>query len=106
MQTTEHLDFPDSPIAVNQVCLDGEKVRLRTKSSGKKCEWRVTHVARLSGVYYGATFRKKEELTAWVNSQVLTNPLICLEDGHSGVWNLFSQIATMVRRLDIPLLLG
>lgn len=97
----EHLDFPDSPIAINEVCLDGGKVRLRTQTPGKKCEWRDYQAARLSGVYYGATFRRKEELAAWVNSQVLTNPLICLGDGHSGVWNLFSRIANAQQRHEI-----
>ena len=52
---TEHLDFPDSPIAINEVCLDGGKVRLRTSTLGEKCEWRDYQAARLSGVYYGAT---------------------------------------------------
>ena len=52
-------------------------------------------------MYYGATLRRKEELTAWINSQLLTNPLICLGDGHSGVWNLFSQIATTPQRQEI-----
>ncbi len=97
----KHLDFPDSPIAIHEVCLDGGKVRLRTQRRGEKCEWRDYQAARLSGVYYGATFRRKEELTAWINSQVLTNPLICLGDGHSGVWNLFSQISTTQQRYEI-----
>lgn len=97
----EHLDFPDSPVAINEVCLDGGKVRLRTESLGEKCEWRDYQAARLSSVYYGATFRRKEELTAWIDSQVLTNPLICLGDGHSGVWNLFSRIATTQQRHEI-----
>ena len=95
------LEFPDSSIAVNEVCLDGGKVRLRTQTLGQKCEWRDYQAARLSGVYYGATFRRKEELTAWINSQALTNPLICLGDGHSGVWNLFSQIAISQQRQEI-----
>ena len=77
------------------------KVRLRTQTLGHKCEWRVTHAARLSGVYYGATFRRKEELTAWINSQALTNPLICLGDGHSGVWNLFSSRANCQHKTQI-----
>jgi hypothetical protein len=60
----EHLEFPDCQIAVNEVCLDGGKVRLRSETLGQKCEWRDYQVARLSGVYYGATFWSKEELTA------------------------------------------
>ena len=97
----EDLEFPDSPIAIDEVCLDGGKVRLRTQTPGHKCEWRDYQAARLSGVYYGATFRQKEELTAWINSQILTNPLVCLGDGHSGVWNLFSQIATSQQRQEV-----
>lgn len=98
---TKNLEFPDSSIAINEVCLDGGKVRLRTQSLGQKCEWRDYQAARLSGVSYGATFRRKEELTAWINSQALTNPLICLGDGHSGVWNLFGQIASREQRQEI-----
>ena len=97
----EHLEFPDSLIAVNEACIDGGKVRLRSQTPGQKCEWRDYQAARLSGVFYGATFRRKEELTAWINSQILTNPLICLGDGHSGVWNLFSQITTTQQRHEI-----
>ncbi len=55
----------------------------------------------MSGVYYGATFRRKEEGSAGINSQVLTNPLICLVDVHSGVGNLFSQIASRQQRQEI-----
>lgn len=43
---TEHLDFPNSPIAINEVCLDGGKVRLRTQTPGEKCEWRDYQAAR------------------------------------------------------------
>lgn len=97
----EHLEFPDCQIAVDEVCLDGGKVRLRSETLGQKCEWRDYQAARLSGVYYGATFWSKEELTAWIDSQALTNPLICLGDGHPGVWNLFSQIASTQQRQEI-----
>ena len=37
---TEQLDFPDTKQAVNEVCLDGGKVRLRTAEKGQPCEWR------------------------------------------------------------------
>ena len=40
-------------------------------------------------------------LTDWVNSQSLTNPVICLGDGHDGVWNLFKEIATTSQRQEI-----
>ena len=50
------------------MCLNGGFVRLRTKSLGEECEWRDDRAARLSGVDYGATFSRKKELTAWINS--------------------------------------
>ena len=98
---TDQLDFRDSQQAVNEVCLDGGKVRLRTKLKGQACEWRDYKAARLSGIYYGATFSGSEELTAWINSQWLTNPLFCLGDGHDGIWNLFAQIGTQQQRQEI-----
>jgi hypothetical protein len=88
----EHLEFPDSLIAVNEVCIDGGKVRLRTKTLGQKCEWRDYQAGRLSGVSYGATFQRKEELTAWITLQRRV---------HLGVWNLFSRIATAQERHEI-----
>ena len=41
----EHLDFPESRMAINEVCWDGGKVRLRTKK-GQKCPWRDDQAAR------------------------------------------------------------
>ena len=41
---------------------------------------------------------------AWltvVNSQPLTNPLVCLGDGHHGVWNIVQEIATLKTRCEI-----
>jgi hypothetical protein len=35
------------------------------------------------------------------SSYFLNNPLICLGDGHSGVWNLFSRIAKTQQRYEI-----
>ncbi len=34
-----------------------------------------------------------------VNSQPLTNPLVCLGDGHDGIWNLVGQLATPVHQM-------
>jgi len=38
-------------------------------------------------------------LSDWVNSQRLLCPLVCLGDGHDGVWNLFEEIgSTAIRK--------
>lgn len=40
-------------------------------------------------------------LTDWVNSQHLLYPLVCLGDGHDGVWNLFAEIGSTAIRQEI-----
>ncbi|GCE62902.1 hypothetical protein MiAbB_04857 [Microcystis aeruginosa NIES-4285] len=35
------------------------------------------------------------------NSQVLAKPLICLGDGHDGIWNLFREIGEKQERIEI-----
>ncbi len=58
--------------------LDGGKVGLRT-AKGKALIWR----------------------DYLVNSQVLAKPLICLGDGHDGIWNLFREIGEKQERIEI-----
>jgi hypothetical protein len=48
----------------------------------------ITLAVRLQGMYYGAFFGDNQSLIDYVNSQPLTSPLVCLGDGHEGVWNL------------------
>jgi hypothetical protein len=91
---------PQSQQAIAQLSIDGGKVRLRTKQ-GLACEWRDYKAVRLQDLYYGAFFCDNLSLTDWVNSQPLTNPVICLGDGHDGVWNLFKEIATTEQRQEI-----
>ena len=63
--------------ALAQVSIDGGKVRLLTEP-GLPCEWRDYKAVRLQDLYYGAFFQDNLSLTDWVNSQPLTNPVICL----------------------------
>jgi len=56
---------------------------------------------RLQGIYYNAAKAENQFLVDWVNSQNLVNPLVCLGDGHSGVWKLISELATSQTRLEI-----
>ena len=49
----------------------------------------------------GAFFQDNEKLVDWVNKQPLANPLICLGDGHRGIWNIFAQIGKQIQRQEI-----
>jgi len=53
---------------------------------------------RLQGIYYGTFFQSNLSLSDWVNSQRLLCPLVCLGDGHDGVWNLFEIGSTAIRQ--------
>lgn len=96
----EEYSLPAVKQAVSEVSIDGGKVRLRG-AKGEKSYWRDYKAVRLQGIYYGAFFQDNLSLTDWVNSQRLTNPLICLGDGHDGVWNLFQEIGTNQQRQEI-----
>jgi hypothetical protein len=40
-------------------------------------------------------------LIDFVNTQPLTNPLVCLGDGHDGIWNLVRELASPETRWEI-----
>jgi hypothetical protein len=94
-------DFPSAKQPVSEVCIDGGKVRLRTPEKGVSCIWKDYKVGRMQGIYYGATFQDPQTLTDWINSQKTTNPLICLGDGHDGIWKLFKEIGSPEQRQEI-----
>ena len=85
---------------VEEVSVDGGKVRLRTPK-GQPSEWRDYKGVNLHECCMGAFFQDNARLTNWVNDQALSNPLICLGDGHDGIWNIFEQIGTQAQRLEI-----
>lgn len=91
----------DSPERIGEVSLDGGKVRLRSQKPGQPSYWRDYKAARLNGTLYGACFQDPLSLTDWINTQALECPLICLGDGHDGIWNLFDQIASQEQRQEI-----
>jgi hypothetical protein len=86
----QDLQLPPAQIAISEVSVDGGKVRLRGKPKAG-CHWRDYKAVRLQGIYYGAFFNDNQSLVDYVNSQSLVNPLICLGDGHDGVWNLVQE---------------
>ncbi len=91
--------LPNPDEAIEEICVDGGKVRLRT-ALGEACQWRdykaiATDQGRI------ANFQNNAQLIAWVNAQPLANPVTCLGDGHDGVWNIVQQITTTKQRREI-----
>lgn len=85
--------------SIEELCVDGGKVRLRTPL-GEACFWRdYKAVATDQGMV--ANFQNNAQLINWVNEQPDAQPVTCLGDGHDGVWNIISQIATVPQRREI-----
>ena len=76
------------------------KVRLRGEPKAGSY-WRDYKAIRLNSTYYGAFFDDNQSLIDYVNSQPLLNPLVCLADGHQGVWNLIEEFGTDQQRWEI-----
>lgn len=85
---------------VSEMSVDGGKIRLPT-AKGQPCQWRDYKAANLHQHGVEAFFQENTYLTQWVNQQSLGNPLVCLGDGHSGIWNIYSQIGQSESRREI-----
>lgn len=96
----QRLPFPEAKQSVGEVGVDGGKVRLRGKP-GEGSHWRDYKAVRLESLYYGAFFQDNQSLIDFVNAQALRDPLVCLGDGHDGVWNLVAELATSSTRWEI-----
>ena len=85
---------------VSEMSIDGGKVRLRTPQ-GQPCQWRDYKAVNLHDAGMEAFFQDNNTLVEWVNQQSFSNPLICLGDGHSGIWNIFAAIGNSEQRREI-----
>lgn len=93
-------DLPQEEQETAEMSIDGGKVRLRT-SLGKPCQWRDYKGVNLHEQAKAAFFQDNESLVKWVNQQPLANPVICLGDGHCGIWNIFAKIGKKYQRREI-----
>jgi hypothetical protein len=76
---------------VEELSADGGKVRLITPK-GELSEWRDYKAVNLHEKGVNATFQENKKLIEWVNDKALSSRIICLGDGHLGIWNLISEV--------------
>ena len=93
-------ELPVVETVVEEISLDGGKVRIRTPV-GESCRWQDYKAVSLHGQCQEAFLQENERLISWVNAQPLATPLICLGDGHDGIWNLVNEIAQPSQRQEI-----
>ena len=96
----QRFETPQLESETDVISIDGGKVRLRTPQ-GQSCEWRDYKAVNLHKQIVSAFFHDNQNLVNWVNQQPLAHPLVCLGDGHHGIWNIFAQIGSQVQRLEI-----
>lgn len=96
-QTFELLKVDHS---VSEISIDGGKIRLRTPL-GQPCQWRDYKAVNLHDLGVEAFFLENRILAEWVNQQPSSDPLICLGDGHQGIWNIFATIGDLQQRREI-----
>ena len=96
----QSFELPQVEQVVEEVSIDGGKVRLRTPI-GQPSEWKDYKGVTLHECCSGAFFQDNSSLVNWVNEQVLSNPLTCLGDGHDGIWNIFQEIGVEPQRREI-----
>ena len=93
-------DLPQVVQTVEEMSVDGGKVRLRTPK-GEPSQWRDYKAVNLHECCVSAFFQDNSSLVDWVNAQPLSTPLTCLGDGHDGIWNLYGAIGHSTQRREI-----
>jgi hypothetical protein len=95
----QSFDLPNVGQPIEELSVDGGKVKLRTPI-GEKCEWKdYKAIATDQGML--ANFQNNPQVIDWVNKQALAKPVTCLGDGHDGIWNIVNQIRTAPQRREI-----
>lgn len=97
----QEFELPTSKQGVQEITLDGGKVRLRNETKGEGCYWKDYKAICLDNVYSGASFQNNQDLIDWTNSQKLLHPMYCLGDGHAGIWKIFQEIGDPEQRQEI-----
>jgi hypothetical protein len=93
---------PEAHSMVQEVSIDGGTARLiPIEGEDSPCwkNYKAVHLAP-EGIV-GAWMNDNLALTTWLNKQPLDMPLVCLGDGHDGIWNLFADINPAVQRIEI-----
>ena len=95
----QNFALPSVDAPLEEICVDGGKIRLRTELH-QKSEWQdYKAIATDQGVI--ANFHNNAQLIDWLNAQPKATPVTCIGDGHDGVWNIVTQIGTATQRREI-----
>lgn len=93
---------PRAPETIQEMSIDGGNVRL-TSGTQDEPDWRQYKAVRLNGKGESrAWFQNNAALVATVSARPMAEVVVCLGDGHDGIWNLHEQIvASSEQRIEI-----
>ncbi len=77
---------------IEEISVDGGKVRLRTEVKGESCVWKDYKAICANKKLRKAWFQENNLLILWVNEQPINEQLYCLGDGHPGIWKIMKQL--------------
>ena len=69
--------MPTAKQGVQEITLDGSKVRLRNENKGEPYHWKDYKALCLDNVYCGAFFQNNQDLIDGTNSQKLLHLMYC-----------------------------
>lgn len=96
----QSFELPQSHHPLEELSADGGKIRIRTPL-GQECRWLDYKAVRLHQFATAACFQDNQQLINWVHHQPLASLLVCLGDGHDGIWNLIKPMAPEPQRHEI-----
>ena len=86
---------------IEEISVDGGKVRLRTETKGEACVWKDYKAICIDRELKIARLGENEALIDWVNHQKLAKPLTCLGDGHPEIWKIVREFNCLGERREI-----
>lgn len=100
-QPWEELE-PEAPEPILEISIDGGNVKL-TSGTQDEPDWRQYKAVRINGKGESrAWFQDNEALVATVSARPMAEVVVCLGDGHDGIWNLHQQIVALSeQRIEI-----
>lgn len=90
----------ESQQPIKALSVDGGKIRLRTPEQGAGV-WRDYKAVSLHDSVCAADFQDNPALATWVQQQPLSPVVLCIGDGHDGIWNIVRQLAPEHQRREI-----
>lgn len=93
---------PEQPAPIVELSIDGGNVKL-TSGAKDEPQWRQYKAVRINSQGESrAWFQDNEALIATVSERPMAAVVVCLGDGHDGIWNLHAAIVpNATQRLEI-----